>query len=101
MYDAKWEAYRKRFLAVNPICYCCAKPAVVVDHLKPHQGCEKLFKQTDNHIPLCIVCHNTVTTMFDRDYKAGNSITDKIEWLNRKRTPGVHDRRVKVLPNYE
>lgn len=103
MYDHAWEKYRRRFLEINPQCYACGKPATVVDHLKPHQGDEKLFKQTDNHIPLCVTCHNTVTTMFDRNYRAGNPITDKIKWLSRNRIPGTKTawRRVKVLPYYE
>ena len=103
MYDHVWEAYRRKFLALNPECYACGKPSAVVDHLKPHQGDWALFKKLDNHIPLCIVCHNTVTTLFDRKYKAGNPITDKIKWLNRKRVPGLEwtPRRVKVLASYE
>lgn len=102
MYDRDWERYRARFLAINPECYACAKPAVVVDHLKPHQGDQQLFEKLDNHLPLCISCHNTVTTKFDRQYRAGNPITDKIKWLNRNRIPGDggNPRRVKVLPNY-
>jgi 5-methylcytosine-specific restriction endonuclease McrA len=102
MYDRTWEAYRKKFLAINNECYACGKPAEVVDHLKPHQGDKYLFEKTDNHIPLCIVCHNTVTSLFDRRYRAGGSISKKIEWLNRKRVPGIewNFKRVKVLPEY-
>jgi 5-methylcytosine-specific restriction endonuclease McrA len=103
MYDSKWESYRQRFLKFNSECYACGKPAVVVDHLKPHQGDVKLFKKLDNHIPLCVVCHNTVTTLFDRKYRAGNPITPKISWLNRKRIPGGswNPKKVKVLISYE
>lgn len=103
MYDERWNAYRRRFLAINCECYACGKPATVVDHLKPHQGDEYLFKKTDNHIPLCVVCHNTVTAKFDMRYVAGNPITDKIQWLNRKRIPGGewNPKKVKVLPSYE
>jgi 5-methylcytosine-specific restriction endonuclease McrA len=102
MYDKNWESYRKKFLEINPECYACGKPANVVDHLKPHQGDERLFKKTDNHIPLCTVCHNTVTSLFDYKYRAGNPITQKIQWLNRKRIPGMewNPKKVKVLPCY-
>jgi 5-methylcytosine-specific restriction endonuclease McrA len=102
MYDSVWEAYRRRFLAINKECYACGQPATVVDHLKPHQGDEQLFKKTDNHIPLCVTCHNTVTSLFDRRYQAGNPITEKIQWLNRRRQAreGWLPRRVKVLPTY-
>jgi 5-methylcytosine-specific restriction endonuclease McrA len=103
MYDGGWERYRIRFLRVNPECYACAKKSVVVDHLVPHQGDERLFKKLDNHIPLCISCHNTVTAKFDRNYVAGSPITEKIKWLNQNRMPGDggNPRRVKVLSSYE
>lgn len=103
MYNYAWESYRKRFLAINHECYACGENATVVDHLKPHQGDEILFKKTDNHIPLCERCHNTVTMKFDKKYKPGYSMTPKIEWLNRKRIPGGkwEFKRVKVLTRYE
>ncbi len=100
LYDYEWERYRARFLAVNPECYCCGQPADVTDHLRPHQGDVKLFKQTDNHIPLCSKHHNTVTSKFDRRHRAGDSITEKIRWLNDMRLANGCTRRVKVLPNY-
>tara|TARA_R110000868_G_scaffold279658_2_gene539705 strand:- start:204 stop:599 length:396 start_codon:yes stop_codon:yes gene_type:complete len=102
LYDKQWEAYRLKFLAINRECYACGKAAEVVDHLKPHKGSILLFKQTDNHIPLCIKCHNTVTTKFDRHYREGNPITDKILWLNRNRIPTESwtPKRVKVMPSY-
>src|SRR6185369_5488186 len=99
MYDKDWERYRGRFLAINSECYACGKPSQVVDHLKPHQGDVGLFEKLDNHIPLCISCHNTVTTKFDRYYRAGGSITEKIKWLSRNRFPrdDWSPKRVKVL----
>lgn len=103
MYDAKWEAYRKRFLALNRECYACGKPAEVVDHLIPHQGNEFLFKKTDNHIPLCTADHNRVTGLFDQRYRAGDPIAKKVDWLNRRRVPTEDwsPKKVKVLPSYE
>lgn len=103
MYDKNWERYRARFLAINTECYACGVRAEAVDHLKPHLGDEFLFKKTNNHIPLCISCHNTITSLFDRKYRAGGSIDEKIKWLSRKRIPGGewNPKKVKVLPNYE
>jgi 5-methylcytosine-specific restriction enzyme A len=101
LYDHNWEKYRLKFLAVNPECYACGKRAEVVDHLIPHQGCEKLFQKTDNHLPLCTPCHNLATNLFDKKYRAGNPVTDKIKWLNEKRVSfSLHPRRVKVLATY-
>lgn len=104
MYGEAWEKYRKRFLALNPECYACGWKAVVVDHLVPHQGDEMLFRKLDNHIPLCISCHNTVTSLFDRKHVTGTPVTEKIKWLNSGRIPGAdgwHPRRIKVLASYE
>lgn len=103
MYDKDWERYRVRFLKVNHECYACGTTAIVVDHLVPHQGDERLFRKLDNHIPLCIVCHNTVTTKFDRKYVAGTPIEEKVKWLNLRRIPGGewNPRRVKVLAYYK
>ncbi len=102
MYDKDWERYRARFLAINKECYACGKPAQVVDHLIPHQGDIRLFEKCDNHIPLCIKDHNFVTTKFDRNYRAGNPVTDKILWLNRNRFPrdDWFPKKVKVLDRY-
>ena len=102
MYDKDWERYRKRFLAVNSECYACGSLAIVVDHLMPHQGDEKLFKKLDNHIPLCIVCHNTATSLFDKKYVRGNPIDKKIAWLNSNRFPTDNwiPKKVRVLSSY-
>lgn len=96
-----WQNYRTRFLQINSECYACGAKATVVDHLRPHKGDENLFKQTDNHIPLCESHHNTVTALFD---KRGMPIEKKIAWLNQHRHNGTTDwtpKRVKVLPRYE
>lgn len=101
MYDHAWEKYRTVYLKINHQCYACPAPATVVDHLRPHKGDEKLFRQTDNHIPLCAKCHNTVTSLYDRNFKIGGSIKQKIEWFNWSRARNEVDIKVKVLPKYE
>lgn len=104
MYDSAWEKYRKRFLEINSRCYCCGNVATVVDHLVPHKGDEKLFKQLDNHIPLCEKHHNTVTALFDRRYIVGDSIRSKLEWMASQRIvndPENKFGRVRVLPSYD
>jgi 5-methylcytosine-specific restriction endonuclease McrA len=101
MYDSSWEKYRIKFLAVNPRCYSCGDKATVVDHVTPHKGDDKLFKQLDNHIPLCSRCHNTITTKFDRNYRVGSLIINKLKWITANRVRNLIDSRVKVLPKYE
>ncbi len=96
-----WQKYRTRFLQTNPECYACGAKATVVDHVTPHRGDENLFKQTDNHIPLCVEHHNKVTALFD---KRRMPVEKKIAWLNAQRHNGTTEwrpKRVKVLPSYE
>lgn len=101
MYDTKWQQYRSRFLKENSRCYACGAEASVVDHLTPHKGCERLFRQLDNHIPLCLYCHNKATNLFDRNYRPGSSIKSKLEWLAWSRATKEVTLKVRVMPNYE
>jgi 5-methylcytosine-specific restriction endonuclease McrA len=96
----EWKAYRLRFLKENPKCYSCGVTATVVDHVTPYQGDEVLFKKLDNHIPLCEICHNKVTGLFDKRFVRGGSIEPKLRWLyaNRKRINLTFS--VKVLPYF-
>ena len=100
LYDETWESYRRKFLAINGRCYACGKPANTIDHLRPHQGDKGLFEKTDNHVPMCTAHHNAVTTLFDRKFRAGNSIEPKIRWLSQYRASLGLTFRVKVLPAY-
>ncbi len=100
MYDHVWEAYRKRYLEINPRCYACGLKATTVDHLIPHQGDEKLFKKLNNHIPLCEICHNKVTAIFDKKHRAGMPVDNKIIWMQAKRAEKDLTFKVKVLPSY-
>ncbi len=93
-----WQKYRVRFLNENPYCYADKEPATVVDHLIPHQGNLKLFWKEDNFLPLCKKCHDTVTALFDRRYRAGNSIDNKLRWLKSMRVTRDLSHRVKIVP---
>ena len=97
-YDSTWEKYRRRFLYHNPYCYCCPNKATVVDHIKAHKGDEELFKATNNHLPLCKHCHDTITGKFDRHKE--QKLEEKIDWINEQREIYGNTRRVKVLPRY-
>lgn len=100
MYDAAWKSYRIKFLSHNKLCYACGKPATVVDHVIPHIGNERLFKKTDNHIPLCETDHNRITALFDKKYRAGNPVTPKLKWLADSRLARGLTFRVVVMPSY-
>lgn len=97
--NTKWINYRAKYLAINHSCYSCGSIATVCDHLTPHRGCEKLFWRVDNIIPLCAKCHNTATALFDRFFKPGSSIKNKLEWLqwNRAKRSILHTK-VKIIP---
>lgn len=97
-YDKEWNKYRFRFLHHNPQCYICPARATVVDHIVAHKGDSFLFKKTDNHLPLCSRCHNTVTGRFDRQDKPLTE--DKIKYLQEQRKANGIEVRVKVLPSY-
>lgn len=100
LYDGNWEKYRLKFLRHNPTCYSCGSKALVVDHIQPHKGDEKLFKKLDNHLPLCHKCHNTITALFDKNYIKGNTIEPKLKWIAQNRINYQCDVRVKVLSEY-
>lgn len=101
LYDRTWSGYRLKFLKYNPKCYACGDVATVVDHLIPHQGDVKLFKQTDNHLPLCSKCHNKITGLFDRRHVRGSGLNqNKISWLLRNRVINELTFKVRVLPSY-
>ena len=100
MYDSEWARYSRKFLSINNKCYCCNSKSEVTDHVIPHKGSEVLFKKLDNHIPLCKICHNTVTALFDKQYIAGSSIERKLIWINQMRSNNSVTIAVKVLPQY-
>lgn len=71
-YDARWQRYRKSYLAEHPLCALCAektppvvRAATVVDHITPHRGDQALFWEMGNHQPLCKECHNIKTATED------------------------------------
>jgi 5-methylcytosine-specific restriction endonuclease McrA len=97
LYDHSWEKYRLRFLKENKLCYACAAPATVVDHIYAHRGDAELFKKLDNHLPLCSTCHNKVTALFDRKRRPTE---EKIRWFNNMRLRLGITHRVRILPRY-
>jgi 5-methylcytosine-specific restriction enzyme A len=96
MYVTKeWRQYKFRFLHHNPLCYMCESKATVVDHIVAHKGDKILFEKLDNHLPLCVRCHNTLTAKFDRNPKTNPQ--EKIAYIESHRTNTFP---VKVLPTY-
>lgn len=79
----EWIKYRAKFLAVNPLCYCCGKPSNVVDHWRAWKNNEELFYQEDNMIPMCDSCHSIVTQLFDKHEIPKTE--EKLKWISKKR----------------
>jgi len=100
MYDSVWTKYSQAFLAINKNCYSCGERSEATDHLIPHHGDKYLFEKTDNHIPLCHRCHNTITSLFDRRHRPGTTIDPKLKWMALNRSRNMVEGRVKVLPRY-
>lgn len=96
MYDSDWERYSREFLAVNKLCYSCGAKSEAVDHIRPHKGDWALFRQGDNHLPLCHKCHNTITGLFDRHREPRTEA--KLKWLYANRVRNSVTVRVKVVP---
>jgi 5-methylcytosine-specific restriction endonuclease McrA len=96
-YDAEWSKYRFRFLHHNKKCYACGQDANVVDHIIPAKvDREKYFWKEDNYLPLCAVCHNTITGLFDRHRNPNTE--GKIKWLQEQREKNNVSVRVKIVP---
>lgn len=63
-YDRRWRKARATFLSRHPLCSKCSavgrvRTAVVVDHVVPHKGDQRLFWDTDNWQALCKRCHDS------------------------------------------
>lgn len=98
LYDKTWFKYRLIFLRSNPKCYCCGKPATVVDHIVAHKGDVEKFKNTTNHLPMCKFDHDTITSRFDRHESP--LIEDKMKYIEQRRIFTGTSVSVKVMKRY-
>ena len=66
-YTARWAKYAASYKREHPLCRECESqgritPAYAVDHIQPVTGPDDpLFWDTDNHQPLCAICHSRKT----------------------------------------
>lgn len=72
-YDRKWRDASKAYLRQHPLCVQCKKdgfvvPAILVDHIIPHCGDQKLFWDRANWQSLCWQCHSRKTAKEDGGY---------------------------------
>jgi len=70
-YNSRWQAARRRHLALHPLCVMCADvgritPASVVDHIEPHRGDTAKFWDSNNWESLCKTCHDAVKQSFEK-----------------------------------
>lgn len=82
----EWKHFSRKYLEINKECYVCGEKSQVTDHIRASKGSEEWFWKEGNFLPLCTVCHNTVTGRFD--YKTSGSeedVTRKVKWMNIER----------------
>jgi 5-methylcytosine-specific restriction enzyme A len=72
LYDSvRWRKVRRMWLAEHPLCAMCTRQgrttaAVVVDHVKPHEGDHELFWDQNNYQSLCYSCHSGIKRQQER-----------------------------------
>jgi 5-methylcytosine-specific restriction protein A len=53
LYDRRWRAESKAFLAAHPFCADCGEAAAVVDHDTPHRGDAAIFWDQSRWVTRC------------------------------------------------
>ena len=66
LYNYRWTKYSKYRLTKYPLCANClnngiTRVATCTDHIVPHKGNVRLFRDKSNHQSLCDTCHNKKT----------------------------------------
>ncbi len=79
IYGRRWQRLRIAYLAQHSLCECdehggagCGRPALVVDHRRPHNGDEVLLYDWDNLQAMTKACHDRKTAA--RDGGFGNPV---------------------------
>jgi hypothetical protein len=75
-YDRRWERAAAQFRWKNPYCLGCLaigvkRKAVVVDHVVPHKGDQRLFWRVENWQSCCVWHHSSVKLELERRYAVG------------------------------
>ena len=86
-YDARWRAFRRRFLSEHPMCEYCladgkAEWATVVDHDVPHNGDRVAFWST-SFSALCARHHNGEKQAAEARY-SGDEL---LRWVRARKAP--------------
>lgn len=81
----EWKRFSCRYLSLNLECYVCGEKSEVTDHVEPSKGRTEVFERDGNFLPLCRLCHNSVTGRFDFRFRVGGSNCPKIKWMNEER----------------
>jgi len=82
-YDRQHGRDRAEFLRANPLCCCCKangviKAATVLDHIEPHKGDRRLFRDPTNWQALCAACHGTIKARLERLFLAGRLVVEQL-----------------------
>jgi 5-methylcytosine-specific restriction protein A len=102
-YGRAWQKARADYLKDSPLCVMHlarseVEPAVVVDHIVPHQGDMVAFWDMANWQALCKRCHDRKTMKYDSNYSpmqerrrivvCGAPGSGKTTWIESHRKPG-------------
>lgn len=85
-YNVRWEKARATFLLRAPLCIGCeavgrVEPAVVVDHVVPHEGDSARFWDTSHWQGCCRWHHNVVKQRLEERFARGELPADAL-WLS-------------------
>lgn len=86
-YNARWRAFRRRFLSEHPMCEYCladgrAEWATVVDHDLPHNGDRAAFWAT-SFTALCKRHHDGEKQAAEARYRGD----DLLRWVRARKAP--------------
>ncbi len=75
-YDAGWDRESRVFLKANPLCLGCKavgilRPSAITDHIQPHKGNRRLFRDPANRQPSGRWHHDVVKQQLERRFDAG------------------------------
>jgi len=98
----EWKKFSHKYLELNPECYTCGEKSEVTDHIRVSRGQIEWFWRDGNYLPLCIICHNTVTAKFDsRSSGSEHDVSKKVGWMNEQRSKNqIIKERIFLKPKY-
>jgi 5-methylcytosine-specific restriction endonuclease McrA len=85
-YNVRWQKARQTFLARSPLCLGCeavgrVEPAIIVDHVVPHDGDTNRFWDTERWQGCCKWHHDVVKQRLEDRWRRGEVAAPAL-WLS-------------------